>query len=75
MALNHGWQIKADTSSCHSYRDTGVYFWIVVRCLDSKSEGGKLGARKRLILLPLQSYQSWICSGISSASAIVAGEP
>jgi hypothetical protein len=26
-------------------------------------------------LQPLQSYQSWICSGISSASASVAGLP
>jgi len=26
-------------------------------------------------LLHLQSYQSWICSGMSSASASSAGEP
>ena len=44
-------------------------------CLDSKDGGSTIDGRKPLIVAPLQSYQSWICSGKSSASTSAEGEP
>ena len=44
-------------------------------CLDSNNEESRVSGRKAMILRSLQSYQSWICSGNSSASISEAGEP
>lgn len=44
-------------------------------CLDSKTGESRVAGWKAMTLRPLQSYQSWICSGNSSASIMEAGEP
>ncbi len=64
-----------DSNNEESRVNDGFTRHAVALCLDSNNEESRVGGRKAMILRSLQSYQSWICSGNSSASISEAGEP